>query len=124
MDTQYVFHSDPGHGWLEVSLKELEDLRIAHKISPFSYLHKGRVYLEEDCDMSIFAFAKGWKIGGNAPIKDVHYNNECPIRNYSSYHHPEYVEPHNFSLEELMDGLNDCEHQVIARSCTQCREGK
>lgn len=52
----YVFHSDSGHGWLAVKRKELEDLNILDKISSCSYQSEtGKtVYLEEDCDGSLF----------------------------------------------------------------------
>ena len=53
---KYKFWNDPGHGWLEVTRKELEELNIANKISSYSYLSKdGKiVYLEEDCDAGVF----------------------------------------------------------------------
>lgn len=58
----YKFISDPGHGWLEVSMSELLALGIANKISGYSYVTRdhSRAYLEEDCDLSTFAAAKGW----------------------------------------------------------------
>lgn len=63
----YRFIHDPGHGWLEVTEKELLALGIAHAISAFSFTTGPRpggasalVYLEEDCDLGRFAAAKGW----------------------------------------------------------------
>lgn len=63
----YRFIHDPGHGWLEVTEKELLALGIAHSISRFSFTTGPRpggvsalVYLEEDCDLGRFAAAKGW----------------------------------------------------------------
>jgi GTP cyclohydrolase II len=50
----YIFHSDPGHGWLQVTRQELKDLGILDKISHYSYQKRGDVYLEEDCDYSLF----------------------------------------------------------------------
>ena len=50
----YNYHTDPGHGWLEVGIDELLVLGIADKISPYSYMNKGKAYLEEDCDMALF----------------------------------------------------------------------
>jgi len=54
----YIFHTDAGHGWLAVKRKELIALNILSKISPFSYQAGGTVYLEEDCDATIFMSAK------------------------------------------------------------------
>lgn len=51
---EYVFHSDAGHGWLEVDREELVELRIADQISSYSYQRGKKVYLEEDCDASSF----------------------------------------------------------------------
>jgi len=58
----YRFIEDPGHGWIEVPVSELEALGIADKITPYSYLSSdGKLaYLEEDSDLSTFARAKGW----------------------------------------------------------------
>ena len=32
MNRMFIMHIDPGHGWLEVSLSELEDLGIRNRI--------------------------------------------------------------------------------------------
>lgn len=58
MKTNYTFHADPGHGWLEVDLSELFRLEIADKITEYSYHKNGKVYLEQDCDYSTFVEAK------------------------------------------------------------------
>ncbi len=54
MPARYRFISDPGHGWLEVPVSELDQLNIAHLISSCSYTNGAFVYLEEDCDLSVF----------------------------------------------------------------------
>jgi hypothetical protein len=51
---EYVFHTDAGHGWLEVHKDELELFGIADKVSSYSYVQGNKVYLEEDCDASLF----------------------------------------------------------------------
>jgi hypothetical protein len=56
--SRYRFISDPGHGWLEVPVKELTTLGVAHLISSCSYVKGALAYLEEDCDMSVFLTAK------------------------------------------------------------------
>ena len=52
----FIFHSDAGHGWLEVPTHMAKDLGILHKISSCSYMSRDRktLYLEEDCDAPIF----------------------------------------------------------------------
>jgi hypothetical protein len=49
-----TFHSDPGHGWLEVPKALLKELEINDKISSYSYMDCTNAYLEEDCDMTLF----------------------------------------------------------------------
>jgi hypothetical protein len=51
---KYRFHSDAGHGWLQVKKSDLVAFGIDGQISGFSYQHLDNVYLEEDCDASTF----------------------------------------------------------------------
>jgi hypothetical protein len=57
MRTTYHVYLDPGHGWLKVPRQELQELGIAHLITPYSYQRGEWVYLEEDGDLSTFARA-------------------------------------------------------------------
>jgi hypothetical protein len=83
MSKEYYFHADPGHAWLAVKRKELVRLNILNKISPFSYQKGGTVYLEEDCDASIFLNAKK-ALGEEVAFKETHLEN-TPIRNYQNF---------------------------------------
>lgn len=80
---KYRFIADPGHGWLEVSTEELEHLKIANDISPYSYRYGGKAYLEEDCDLSVFLKAKK-EAGEEVELLEV-YQENTPIRSYQSY---------------------------------------
>ncbi len=44
---QFTFKADPGHAWLEVSLKTLHELAepIITHITSYSYINKDMVYL-------------------------------------------------------------------------------
>jgi len=84
MTKQYTFFADVGHGWLSVKRKELVELDIINKISSYSYQRGDSVYLEEDCDASVFFAAKGWDNYGNAPIKES-YSERSPIRSYQQF---------------------------------------
>jgi hypothetical protein len=79
----YIFHSDPGHGWLAVKRQELKDLGILNKVSVCSYQKGQTVYLEEDCDAPLFIKAKEAK-GENINIKES-YKDNTPIRNYEPF---------------------------------------
>jgi hypothetical protein len=53
---KYAFFTDPSHGWLKVSIEEIKQLEITHRISAYSYISADRkyAYLEEDNDAQIF----------------------------------------------------------------------
>lgn len=75
----YRFFEDPGHGWLEVTRQELNELGISDRISSYSYQKDGLVYLEEDCDATLFCQAKGWD---KAPQLTIVHSSP---RNFQSY---------------------------------------
>jgi len=53
--TTFTFHTDPGHGWLEVPAAELFNIGLTPgDFSSYSYIQGSTVYLEEDCDASVF----------------------------------------------------------------------
>jgi hypothetical protein len=53
--TTFTYHSDPGHGWLEVPIQTLLSVGLAPSdFSAYSYQHRDKVYLEEDCDAAVF----------------------------------------------------------------------
>ena len=80
---ELTFHSDPGHGWLEVPKRLLSDLAIQTKITPWSYMDDDNAYLEEDLDYSVFveaAKAQGYEL----TISET-YQDNTPIRHMQSY---------------------------------------
>jgi hypothetical protein len=82
----YTFHSDCGHGWLEVPAREIRALGIEGDISGYSYISTDgmTVYLEEDCDEGVFI-----KAVRNNHLYDffdyVHHDGDCFIRELASY---------------------------------------
>lgn len=89
-----TFHTDPGHGWLEVSRADLDALAIADRVTPYSYQRAGRVYLEEDLDASLYleaARAAGWTVN----IRE-HYADPSPIR---------ALQPYRPTVLSLMQGM-------------------
>lgn len=81
---EYIFHTDSGHGWLEVGLDELYMLNIADKISGYSYKRGGKAYLEEDCDAGVFINAlesKGIKFKYNV----INVDGDSIIRSFRRY---------------------------------------
>ena len=79
----YVFHTDPGHGWLAVKRLELFNLGILSQISSCSYQKGDTVYLEEDCDAPIFIKTKE-RAGEKFEYRESHQEN-TPIRNYQPF---------------------------------------
>jgi hypothetical protein len=82
---KYIFHTDPAHGWLAVKRKELEELGLLDKISPYSYQRGETVYLEEDADMALFHNAKGFTDNSYYETKFSKGDRASPIRSYASY---------------------------------------
>jgi len=82
---------DPGHGWVRFPLARLERLGIADKISYFSYVKNGNVFLEEDCDLSILIDALEAR-GYTVKINDTHTNRQSKIRSYRNYFYKSTVE--------------------------------
>ncbi len=77
MTKNYTFHSDPGHGWLEVPIADVR--ASGAEISSYSYYKNGVSYLEEDCDAP--AFIRGMENKGiKIEIADVQHDNRCFIR--------------------------------------------
>lgn len=82
----FIFHEDPGHGWLEVPIKKLRELGIVNCISKYSYYHMEgcKAYLEEDCDAPIFVMEHEKQIG---PLKIEYkdHRGHCFVRSLGSY---------------------------------------
>ena len=77
------FH-DGGHGWYSVKRSKLEQLGILSKITSFSYQRGVSVYLEEDCDASLFF--NNLTIAEKDAIKIVEsYKQNSPIRSYERF---------------------------------------
>lgn len=83
MAKQYIFHTDPGHGWLAVKRSELQRLGIEDQISAYSYQRGGTVYLEEDSDAYKFIQAKK-AIGEEVSHRESHQE-RTPIRGYEGF---------------------------------------
>jgi len=80
----YVFHTDPGHGWLAVPFKDIEALGIQDKISGYSYVKGKTAYLEEDCDAAVFMEAYAERFG-QRPSYRTSYQDRTQIRYFASY---------------------------------------
>ena len=84
MPESFDFYSDPGHGWLEVPMLAIKYLDIADRISEYSYVYFGNVYLEEDEDMSTFFTA--YRVHyGKEPVTVQKFDDEQRIRTYGNY---------------------------------------
>ena len=80
----YMFYEDPGHGWLAVPLDNLIELKIADKITSYSYLLSDMAYLEEDYDLGVFINAYKEKFNKLPAFKRKHQE-YTSIRNYPTY---------------------------------------
>jgi hypothetical protein len=91
----YVWHEDAGHAWLSVTKKELIELDIDKRITVYSYVRGGIVYLEEDCDASIFITAYEERFKEKYKYVKEDDGDNSPIRNYHPYESPAFYDYHN-----------------------------
>ena len=87
MAQKYDYLQDPGHGWVQVTIAEIDTLGIRQYISAYSYMDaaNGLAYLEEDCDASIFIRAKEQR-GEAFAFRDVHTNDDAACRSLPRFH--------------------------------------
>ncbi|MBU2766955.1 hypothetical protein HAP94_12290, partial [Acidithiobacillus ferrivorans] len=95
---RYPFHSDAGHGWLEVPKADLKVLGIDDQITPYSYQKGDKAYLEEDKDAHLFITTlekhAGKELTWPEISRGVDDGDHSHIRNYPRYAAPEKkVEP-------------------------------
>ncbi len=81
---EFTFYSDSGHGWLEVDVSLVVELGLQDKISTYSYIDKGKVYLEEDCDSPLFIKTYNLKYGSMV-CNEVYIEGDCFIRAFKHY---------------------------------------
>lgn len=77
-------YTDPGHGWASVPMRLLIELGIDNKVSTYSYQRGKRVYLEEDCDLSLLIGALRER-GVTPEWVEHHTDRRSPIRSYDHY---------------------------------------
>ena len=83
----FTFHEDPGHGWLEVPAVDLAANGLTEAaFSRFSYVERDRMggavyYLEEDCDLALFALAYAHRHFCRPPMTVTYHDRDCFVRN-------------------------------------------
>lgn len=84
MFVTYEFHSDAGHGWLKVPVKDYNFVskQFGWKATPFSYRQAGFVYLEEDQDCNEFV-SKMQALGYVVNYNEIDAGDWSPIRNFA-----------------------------------------
>jgi hypothetical protein len=97
-----TFHTDPGHGWLEVHRGVLEKSGIADKVSEYSYMRGDIAYLEEDRDAGLFLNVLD-EIGIKYSFDERHTNEEHWIRRLPCYKYRRSVDA---ILTSIFQGAN------------------
>lgn len=128
---KYDFYEDGGHGWLKVSLDELIKLGIHDKVSNCSYFRKDKVYLEEDCDATLFFDAKE-KIGEKIETKTHISDKSSKIRNYDDFDYFQLIADRewkkfevkidNADNDQIKEILNEYNYTVELKSRVLFRE--
>ena len=95
----YVYHTDPGHGWLAVKKREIIALGFSDKVSRYSYVKGDTVYLEEDNDLALFFNAYRQAFGKDPKYRNS-YLERTPIRYYDSVGSRTFERPEQPSWED------------------------
>lgn len=83
---QFTYLEDPGHGYLIVTLEELEFFGLEEEISPFSFMSSSFIYLEEDLDAVLFV--NKFKNRYGYFEYDTKHENSAHCRAMESYKYP------------------------------------
>ena len=106
------FHSDSGHGWIEVSLNQIQSAGLMPKdFSMYSYRNGSKFYLEEDCDAP--KFLDHYKILHEVEFNDIHYNSDCFIRD---------LERNKISLVEKLMQTNERPELIYKRAINKLKK--
>ena len=79
MNLTLKFYHDAGHGWLEVPLDLVNELKLP--ITSCSYKRGKFAYLEEDCDAGKFLQC----LGDKPNIIEISHGDNSPIRSYERF---------------------------------------
>ena len=84
---RFNHYNDPGHSWVRVPLLFIGYLMLQNRISSYSYIKGKWIYLETDCDYSIFldAFRSHWGRKRDPILNDKYTDNISRIRYYTPY---------------------------------------
>jgi len=111
---KYDFYSDPAHGWLKVTRKELVELGIESQISGYSYQKGDAVYLEEDSDASKFMDA--WEAKHQVKLMNSQINFHIADRHSRIRTYQPFRPKHDQELNRKMLALQDKIEHAIRQS--------
>ena len=115
----FVFHSDPSHGWLRVSIREYYAVGLTlEDISSCSYIDSRSLFLEEDGDAGVFLNAWRKANGGADP---AYVERDSDSRSYIRWK-PSVVRLGDFPISEL--GLLAVLRTIQSRAVTRLSESK
>lgn len=85
MQRVFTVNADPGHAWGKISIDVIEALGLTEgHFTNYSYRLGRYLYLEEDCDLSLFVKVYREKTGNTPEWRELHSNKRSRIRNYLS----------------------------------------
>lgn len=108
MQEVYTYHTDPGHGWLEVPVGDVLALDLTPGMfSPYSYRKGSFLFLEEDCDAELFMVAYAAKHGAYPRYVKRDTNNSA-IRTYT------HLAGEDYSWEKMIERCKALREKVAA----------
>jgi len=108
MQRTFIYYTDPGHGWVKVPVRLLNNIGIADKITSFSYYRNGFAFLERDTDMALLV-NKLRQLNIEPKFKSQHTDNLSKIRNYRSFKCAFYsikIDPEEKTTKLIRPALN------------------
>jgi hypothetical protein len=80
-----TYMTDPGHGWLLVTVGQLKELDLdPSDFSAYSYRNGDVLALEEDCDMGKYLDRFEERYRSTPLISAEHVDHDCEIRSWDS----------------------------------------
>lgn len=71
LPTEFRFITDPSHGWLMASIDDVNEVGLSiYEFSSSSFVEDGVLFLEEDCDATLFVLAYEATVGRKPTFRE------------------------------------------------------
>lgn len=96
MNEKVTWYSDDSHAWLKIKTREAVRIGILEKISSYSYCNGKYIYLEEDCDASLYLKYNELE---SRQVERKHCKGKSKIRNHDRFSVEVAISNYNKAIE-------------------------